>query len=138
MRSYNNEIMDKQYIKDTRGNYNLVEESQEQNIQTGKGCRAGCGCNKLDVYNWLDDIPFIENETDLVEVRFKNTRKGYYKNVNKLKLFKGDIIAVEASPGHDIGVVSLIGPLVKDQIKRAGFNYTTEEEIKKYTVKPKV
>jgi cell fate regulator YaaT (PSP1 superfamily) len=129
--------MDKQYIKDTRGNYTLTEETPEKDIQPVKGCRAGCGCNKLDVHNWLEDIPNLELETDLVEVRFKNTRKGFYKNVNKLRLSKGDIVAVEASPGHDIGIVSLTGPLVKDQIKRAGFTYSSEEEIKKVYRKAK-
>jgi cell fate regulator YaaT (PSP1 superfamily) len=129
--------MDKQYIKDTRGNYTLTEETPEKESQPVKGCRAGCGCNKLDVHNWLEDIPNLDLETDLVEVRFKNTRKGFYKNVNKLRLTKGDIVAVEASPGHDIGIVSLTGPLVKDQIKRAGFTYSSEEEIKKVYRKAK-
>jgi cell fate regulator YaaT (PSP1 superfamily) len=75
-------------------------------------------CSKLDVYDWLKDIPNSIVPVDLVEVRFKNTRKGFYRNVNGLSLKQGDIIAVEASPGHDIGVVSLIGELVTQQIKR--------------------
>jgi cell fate regulator YaaT (PSP1 superfamily) len=75
-------------------------------------------CSKLDVFDWLKNIPIGIVPQDLVEVRFKNTRKGFYRNVNGLSLKQGDIIAVEASPGHDIGVVSLIGELVSQQIKR--------------------
>jgi cell fate regulator YaaT (PSP1 superfamily) len=75
------------------------------------------GCNKLDVYNWLEDIPDSFHNTDLVEIRFKNTRKAIYKNVNNLKLKKGDVVAVEATPGHDIGVVSLTGALVLTRFK---------------------
>lgn len=76
------------------------------------------GGNKLDTFNWLTDIPEVYQECDVVEVRFKNTRKGYYGNVNNLKLKKGDVVAVEASPGHDIGIVSLVGALVKMQLNR--------------------
>lgn len=75
------------------------------------------GCNKLDSYNWLDDIPNEYHNTDLVEVKFKNTRKAVYKNVNDLRLKKGDIVAVEASPGHDIGIVSMTGVLVLMKLK---------------------
>jgi cell fate regulator YaaT (PSP1 superfamily) len=76
------------------------------------------GSNKLDTFNWLNDIPENYHKCDIVEVRFKNTRKGYFRNVNELKLKKGDVVAVEASPGHDIGIVSLIGMLVARQLKR--------------------
>jgi cell fate regulator YaaT (PSP1 superfamily) len=73
----------------------------------------------MDVFNWLDDLP--KNESDnLVEIRFKNTRKGYFINSSDIALEKGDVVAVEASPGHDIGVVSLTGPLVPVQMKYAG------------------
>jgi len=76
------------------------------------------GGNKLDTCNWLGDIPEAYQNCDIVEVRFKNTRKGYFKNVNDLKIKKGDIVAVEASPGHDIGIVSLVGILVLVQLSR--------------------
>jgi cell fate regulator YaaT (PSP1 superfamily) len=76
------------------------------------------GGNKLNIYDWLADIPEAYQNCDIVEVRFKNTRKGYFRNVNDLKLKKGDIIAVEASPGHDIGIVSLTGSLVGIQLGR--------------------
>ena len=91
----------------------------------------GCGRqdNKLNTYDWLADVPGNQEDTDLVEVQFKNTRKGYYHNVNKLELKKGDIVAVEASPGHDIGVVTLTGRLVKLQLKKA--NLKSADEIKR-------
>jgi cell fate regulator YaaT (PSP1 superfamily) len=76
------------------------------------------GCNKLDSFNWLKDLPEDPDGNDLVEIRFKNTRKGFFKNVNGLRLEIGDVVAVEASPGHDIGRVSMIGPLINEQIKK--------------------
>ena len=84
-------------------------------------CHRGCGRSdkQLNTYDWLEDVPGNINTTDLVEVQFKNTRKGYYHNVNNIELNKGDIVAVEANPGHDIGVVTLTGKLVKLQLKKA-------------------
>jgi len=73
---------------------------------------------KLNSTNWLSDIPDTGHETDLVEIHFKNTRKGFYRNVNELKLKEGDIVAVEASPGHDIGRVSMTGRLVTSKLKQ--------------------
>lgn len=84
---------------------------------------------QLNTYDYLADVPNNDTETDLVEVQFKNTRKGYYHNVNKLKLKKGDIVAVEASPGHDIGVVTLTGRLVHLQLKKA--NLKSDDDIKR-------
>ena len=84
---------------------------------------------QLNTYDWLADVPGNAEETDLVEVQFKHTRKGYYHNVNNLQLKKGDIVAVEASPGHDIGVVTLTGRLVKLQIKKA--NLKSADDIKR-------
>jgi len=75
-------------------------------------------CSKLNIFDWLEEIPSGKIPNDLLEVRFKNTRKGFYRNVNGLSLKQGDIIAVEGSPGHDIGIVSLTGELVIDQIKK--------------------
>ena len=92
-----------------------------------------CACGRQDkqhnTYDWLYDVPGNEEDTDLVEVQFKNTRKGYYHNVNNIDLKKGDIVAVEASPGHDIGVVTLTGRLVKLQVKNA--NLKSADEIKR-------
>ena len=84
-------------------------------------CGRGCGRQdkQLNTYDWLADVPGNNDTTDLVEVQFKNTRKGYYHNVNGLDLKKGDIVAVEAGPGHDIGVVTLTGKLVELQVKKA-------------------
>ena len=84
-------------------------------------CHKGCGRQdrQLNTYDWLADVPGNNQTTDLVEVQFKNTRKGYYHNVNNLDLKKGDVVAVEANPGHDIGVVTLTGRLVKLQIKKS-------------------
>ena len=86
----------------------------------GSECEAKLcdGCFKLHETAWLEEYP--ENlPTDIVEVRFKNTRRAFYQNVNNLPLKRGDIVAVEASPGHDIGIVSLTGDLVARQIGRA-------------------
>ena len=85
-----------------------------------RGCCNGHGgtCSKLNVYDWLDDVINIANPTDLVEVRFKNTRKDFFRNANNLKLNAGDIVAVEANPGHDIGIVTITGDLVPDQMKK--------------------
>lgn len=79
--------------------------------------KSGC-CAKLHVTDWLKDIKTAVPADDIVEVRFKNTRKDYYRNVNNLNLNTGDLIAVEGSPGHDIGIVSLRGELVFEQMKR--------------------
>lgn len=94
-------------------------------------CHRGCGRQdkQLNAYDWLADVPGNEESTDLVEVQFKNTRKGYYHNVNNIDLKKGDIVAVEASPGHDIGVVTMTGRLVKLQIKKA--NLKSADDIKR-------
>lgn len=94
-------------------------------------CGRGCGRqdHQLNTYDWLADVPGNNATTDLVEVQFKNTRKGYYHNVNNLYLKKGDIVAVEANPGHDIGVVTLTGQLVRLQIKKA--NIKSPEDIRR-------
>ena len=79
------------------------------------------GCYKLHETNWLEEYP--DNiPTDIFEIRFKNTRRSYYQNVNNLDLKRGDIVAVEAQPGHDIGIVSLTGDMVAKQMRRVGFN----------------
>ena len=103
-------------------------------IYTGQDrglCIRGCGRQdrQLNTYDWLADVPGNAQTTDLVEVQFKNTRKGYYRNVNNLDLKKGDIVAVEANPGHDIGVVTLTGKLVELQIKKA--NLKSADDIKR-------
>ncbi|MCR4919412.1 MAG: hypothetical protein K5928_06325 [Prevotella sp.] len=91
-------------------------------------CHQGVGRtdHQLNVYDWLADVPDNNALTDVVEVQFKNTRKGFYHNVNHLPLTKGDIVAVEASPGHDIGVVSLTGRLAEMQLRKANLRPTDE------------
>ena len=91
-------------------------------------CARGCGrCNRpLNTYDYLADMPGNDEWTDLVEVQFKNTRKGYFHNENHLPLVIGDMVAVEASPGHDIGVVTLTGQLVPLQMKKANLKPGTE------------
>ncbi len=111
----------------------------EFKLHNGSGtlCCKSCGRQdkQLNTYDWLADIPGNDQETDLVEVQFKNTRKGYYHNSNKIPLEKGDIVAVEASPGHDIGVVTLTGRLVPLQMKKA--NIKSEAELKRIYRKAK-
>ena len=98
----------------------------------GRGCtfcdcgdeieaQASEGCYKLHETDWLEEYP-NNIPTDIYEVRFKNTRRSYYQNVNNLELKRGDIVAVEAQPGHDIGIISLTGDMVAKQMRRVGFN----------------
>ena len=82
---------------------------------------ASEGCYKLHETDWLEEYP-NNIPTDIFEVRFKNTRRSYYQNVNNLDLKRGDIVAVEAQPGHDIGIISLTGDMVAKQMRRVGFN----------------
>lgn len=84
-------------------------------------CAEGCGRSdhQLNTFDYMADVPGNQDTTDLVEVQFKNTRKRYYHNDNHLPLQKGDIVAVEAMPGHDIGVVTLTGSLVPLQMEKA-------------------
>ncbi len=93
-----------------------------------KSCNIG-HYMQLNTYDYMADIPYNDLVTDLVEVQFKNTRKGYYHNVNRLPLEKGDVVAVESNPGHDIGVVTLTGKLVPLQLKKACLK--SNEEIRR-------
>lgn len=93
----------------------------------GGGCRPVEVRSKLQSYNWLADVPGSFADFDIVEVTFKNTRKGFYRNSTHLPLVVGDMVAVEANPGHDIGKVSMVGKLVKLQMKRA--NLRSDAEI---------
>lgn len=86
-------------------------------------------CNKLNVYDWLKDIHDPLNQNKYFEIRFKNTRKAIYENSSNLNLQVGDIVAVESSPGHDIGIVSAIGKIALCQMQK--YKYDKETEIKK-------
>jgi len=90
------------------------------------------GYNKLDSFNWLKDLPDVPDENDIVEIRFKNTRKGFFRNVNSLRLEIGDVVAVEASPGHDIGRVSMVGHLVDEQLKKLKVHPSADDMKKVY------
>lgn len=103
-----------------------------------KKCCGGCQRGKLHSFNWLEDIPGGYADSDLVEVQFKNTRKGFYRNSAHLPLEIGDVVAVEASPGHDIGTVTLTGKLVELSMRRAGVRSGTQgSEIKRVFRKAK-
>jgi cell fate regulator YaaT (PSP1 superfamily) len=94
---------------------------QEQDIDTierGLCFTKNGSCAKLHVTDWLSDIKLPIDFNDIVEVRFKNTRKDYYQNINNLNLKVGDLVAVESNPGHDIGIISLMGPLVEEQMRK--------------------
>jgi hypothetical protein len=90
--------------------------------KTANGCENVDTCGnsyKLSVFDWLSNINNpAPNRCDFVEVRFKNDRKSFYKNVNNIPLHIGSVVTVESSPGHDVGVVSLTGELVKIQMKK--------------------
>ncbi|HEY0976836.1 MAG TPA: regulatory iron-sulfur-containing complex subunit RicT, partial [Flavobacteriales bacterium] len=112
------------------------------NCATGKdGKPAGCknnghcatgGCNKLPVFDWLAGIPIAGDRQpfDGVEIRFKNTRKAFYRAAAGLQLMPGDLVVVEAAPGHDVGMVSLTGELVRAQMKRK-IDLTDTHELRK-------
>ncbi len=108
----------------------MDKKYKDNNSCSGICCK---GCSRmeapLNTFDWLAGIPGNEEYTDIVEVQFKNTRKGYYKNSNNIPLQKGDIVAVEATPGHDIGTVTMTGRLVLLQLKKT--RLTPESEFKR-------
>lgn len=106
-----------------------------------KGCCSGCSkkdgdirrrTTKLKVFNWLDDMPISSMFPQVVEVQFKNTHKEYYFNINNIPLLKDDIVAVEGTPGHDIGVVSLTGDLVFEKMRIDGVELSGKNLKKVY------
>ncbi|MFW6101085.1 MAG: PSP1 domain-containing protein, partial [Bacteroidota bacterium] len=112
------------------------EKSAQNNEQNREDFYQAEHYTKLPTYNWLKDIPDSQNQCDILEVRFKNTRKEYFHNINHIRLNEGDIVAVEASPGHDIGIVSLTGTLVWKKLKQ--HNLSPEDtEFKKIYRKAK-
>jgi cell fate regulator YaaT (PSP1 superfamily) len=90
------------------------------------------GCNKLDTFNWMKNLAIASDLNDVAEIRFKNTRKGIFRNINFIRLKKGDVVAVEASPGHDIGIVSLTGELVLHQMRKNNIPVDSEDLKKIY------
>lgn len=110
--------MDQELIQDR-----LADITPLKTDTAGKRCCKGfCKHDcKLNVHDWLANFPEMQTLNNLVEVQFKNTRKGYYINSNNIELRQGDIVAVEATPGHDIGTVTLIGKLVEKQMQKNNF-----------------
>lgn len=97
-------------------------------------CGTGGGCNKLNVFDWLGNMRLPDGQIpcDVMEIRFKNSRKEFFRNVNNLSLNVGDVVAVESSPGHDIGVVSITGELVRLQMRKKNVPSDSDEIRKIY------
>jgi cell fate regulator YaaT (PSP1 superfamily) len=108
--------------------------SNEENAVTADNISYNHSCAKLDVFNWLGEISLPDSQTrfDCVEIRFKNNRKDFFRVSPGLNLNTGDIVAVEASPGHDIGIVTLTGELVRLQMKRKNVSPNKEDIRKVY------
>jgi len=107
---------------------------------SAKGCKSKTGsCNKLNVFDWLSDIELPHGQVifDCVEIRFKNGRKEFYRNIDTLSLNIGDVVAVESSPGHDIGTISLTGELVKKQMRKHKVPFDSKEIKKVYRLAKK-
>ena len=111
--------MNREQLADKLSDIAPLEAVTDRNTKGCKGCTRHT--NKLHVYDWLHDFPEFQQATKMVEVQFKNTRKGYYINSNNLELQLGDLVAVESLPGHDIGTVTLTGKLVELQMKKNNF-----------------
>lgn len=92
------------------------------------------GCSKLDAFDWMKYTTLPDGQTpfDCVEIRFKNNRKDFFKTTPDLDLHVGDIVAVEANPGHDIGIVSLTGEIVRLQMKKKNADPKREDIRKVY------
>ena len=115
------------------GNCGTTVNGQPRGCQNNGTCGTD-GCNKLTVFDWLSNmsLPDGQEEFDFVEVRFKNGRKEYVKNVDKLQINVGEVLAVQAASGHDIGIVSLTGELVRIQMKKKKVPFNTDEFLKIY------
>ncbi|MDC0870089.1 regulatory iron-sulfur-containing complex subunit RicT [Flavobacteriaceae bacterium] len=115
------------------GSCGTGEDGKPRGCKSNGACTSG-GCEKLSVFDWLSNMTLPGNETpfNIYEVRFKNGRKHFFKNTEKLTISMGDVVAVEGSPGHDIGIVSLGGELVKVQMKKRKVSFDSEEIKKIY------
>lgn len=126
-----------------------MDDNNQQNIYTNPFFTRGCcaipdiqsgestykpSCAKLSSYDWLKDIELAPNERrlEVIEVRFKNSKKDFFRVVYGITYQEGDIVAVEASPGHDIGIVTLTGEAVKLQLKKKKYRLRSEEFKKVY------
>ena len=115
------------------GSCGTGEDGKPKGCRSNGSCTTG-GCEKLSVFDWLSNMTLPSNETpfNIYEVRFKNGRKHFYKNTENLTISMGDVVAVEGSPGHDIGIVSLGGELVKVQMKKRKVSHESEDVKKIY------
>ena len=111
------------------------------NCSSGGGTPRGCqnngncssgGCNKLEVYDWLANMALPSSQTpyDIVEVRFKNSRKNFYRNSKSISLQVGDVVVAEETSGYDIGVISIVGELARIQVKKKETNFKPLEAKK--------
>ncbi|WP_405330719.1 stage 0 sporulation family protein [Leeuwenhoekiella sp. LLG6367-2.1] len=115
------------------GSCGTTVNGQPRGCQNNGTCGTD-GCNKLTVFDWLANmsLPDGQEPFDFVEVRFKNGRKEFFKNVDNLQINIGEVLAVQAASGHDIGIVSLTGELVRIQMKKKKVPYNTDEFLKIY------
>lgn len=111
------------------------------NCSSGNGTPRGCksngacgtgGCGKLAVYDWLSgiDLPGGQSTYDIIEVRFKNSRKSFFRNLKGLDLQVGDVVVVESSPGYDVGIVSVTGELARIQVRKKAHGFKPHEARK--------
>ncbi len=121
--------MDKEQLSDKLTDTIPLKEVTVRNTKSCRGCMRHT--NKLHTYDWLHDFPEFQQLTNMVEVQFKNTRKGYYINSNNLELEQGDLVAVESTPGHDIGTITLTGKLVELQMKKNNFRPDANGGVKR-------
>lgn len=112
-------------------NCSTASDGTPKGCKNNGTCRSG-GCDKLEVYDWLANLALPEGQQayDIVEVRFKNSRKSFYRNAQQLSLYAGDIIIVDTSPGYDVGVVSLTGELARIQVRKKEPNFKPFETKK--------
>lgn len=128
----NNNIMEPGKLDDAYPSASSAKsDDRQESSSCGRCCRKSGEAprGKLNCFNYLDDVPGGYADDDMVEVQFKNTRKGFYKNSTNIELAIGDLVAVEATPGHDIGQVTLTGALVRLQMRKA--NIKPDAEIKR-------
>ncbi len=121
--------MNKEVLSDKMADIVPLKTVTLRNTKSCKGCTPHN--NKLHVYDWLHDFPEFQDLSKMVEVQFKNTRKGYFINSNDLELKLGDLVAVESIPGHDIGTVTLTGKLVELQMKKYNFREEANGGLKR-------
>jgi len=106
------------------GSSNSVPNGCKSNGSCGTG-----GCGKLPVFDWLANVelPNGQSTYDIVEIRFKNSRKTFFRNIKNIPLTVGDVVVVEASPGYDMGVVSVVGELARIQVRKKTSNFKAHE-----------